>query len=523
VRDRVFLIATMALCAVASLVCILLEPVPYYNDAFIYLSLGEHLAHGQGFHSSLFIFHDLIQPPLYPLAIAAGALVTTPLRAAIAITVLSWALTIPALVRIHVGLFGRRGWHVVAASVAVFPMLSLSSILVTEPLFVCLTAWSVAFAFEAVEADRVRPALLAGLLIGLSILARPEGVLTAAVLGGLGLARRRWRFVVAAPLVASTLVLPYGLFLYSQLGYLTIIPKVRFNQPYAEALRRVDWPADQAAMPRRDQRITTTLMADHTNLVLPYAFTHPEFDPLSQFPLRENSEGLASRVRDGLAAARLILWTGVKAIGFWNPLALLVMLLALRRRPRDRVIATVALVAILLVPSLSSALNLETRFLTVSSVLSLILLGGGIAPAQDWLTKRLPWRPLLPMLVVAVYAGFLVRAAHPRDRENERVLGERCQRLIPTGANVMSHNARCAYLIHGSYFLLPYAEDQKTLTDYIANHGIDYAVLDEDNDATNPSPVIRDLHDHSTWPPSWRLIEAVPSPGGGQTVFVKLR
>jgi hypothetical protein len=538
--DRVWLAVTMLVCGAVSVACALLSPIPFFNDAMIYMSLGEHLAAGDGYRSSMHMFHDYIQPPFFPMLLAAFSKILGPLYAAIAVTALAWAATVPALVAIHRMIWGDRGWRFLAAAAAVSPILALSGVLVTEPLFACLTAWAIAFGFAAARTEKtVRYGVAAGLLCALSILTRPEGILTAAVLAVvlvLSRARGKNRFVAvgAAACVLAVVLVPYGFFVQKEIGTFSIVPKLRYNTPYADVLNHFDWPADQRDMAQRDMRPGYALMPDHLTFVFAYAFTHPEFDARAVFP-RGNANGAGVRVKDAAGAARLIAWASLRAFGFWNPLALLFAGAALSRLrknaadPPDRgLLATLVLfIGAFLVPTLSSKLNFEFRFLTNSATLSLLFISGGFAPVMDWVSRRAARvGPFVPAVLAASYVCFMpsalaYAAGFPPARKRIREIGDVCKRTLPAHAKVLDHNARCTFLVGGSFAAMPYVTSQAELDDYIRLQGLEYAVFDEDTMVKNPSPIIRGLNDPARWPSSWTEIATVHADAGTTTRIVK--
>src|SRR5262245_56238452 len=79
------------------------------KDAPHYLSLATHLASGAGYQSGYHYFHDLLQPPLYPLLVAFGIkLGASAVRSAMWVCLLAQMVTVIAAAGIHRQLWGLR-------------------------------------------------------------------------------------------------------------------------------------------------------------------------------------------------------------------------------------------------------------------------------------------------------------------------------------------------------------------------------------------------------------------------------
>lgn len=324
--------AACVACVAVALACIRAVPLLYYEDAVHYVSLGEGLASGRGFTSTVFRFPDLMQPPLYPALIALGSGVLGSIGAAVAVCVGAAALTVIALVLLHREAFGEgreTGWAITAAVAAVYPNLAFGAALVLEPLFVCAIAWA---AWLAVSGARRGAALRfagAGLLLGLAFLTRSEAVITMAVLGALaiawpGAARRRKALAAGALAVALAAVLvPYGLWMKARLGAFEVLPKVRYNVPYADITHHMAWEPDEAKLGGREQRTFFTLMPDRATFVMNHAFEHPDFDPRPHFPRRaEERAGLAATARQLAGNVRAVASDAIASAGTFHPVAL---------------------------------------------------------------------------------------------------------------------------------------------------------------------------------------------------------
>lgn len=552
-RAEAPLVGLAALAALTTLLCIHAAPVPYHNDAMNYISLGEHLGRGEGYTSSLRMFPVLIQPPLYPALIALGSLAGSGVTSAVAVCALASALTVVAVDRIHRTVWPSLSSVPAAALTAVHPFVAFAGALTSEPVFLACLSWATALGLAAVVHKSARRAAGAGALLALGLLTRPEAVLTAAVLATLfTLApsgpRLRHRAGLVAALLggAALLVVPYGLYLRSELGFFSVLPKVRYNTQFPTLVEHMEWQPDQTPDQARDLRVAHALMPDDATFVLDYAFYHPDFDPRSMFPQR--AEGGAAGLAPLLHGARVVAAYAIRHVGFLNPLALVAAAFAVARGVFGRastprgvgtppltrwlVGALVALVGAHLVPPLISGADFEARYLAPSALFSAPLVAAGAVQLFDRLrrpSQRV--RTLLAAaLLVAVHGPLTARLVHLILREGSRVDGPTllaatavCERVLPEGARVASENARCPFLRRGTYFMMPYVESTEQLQAYFAHHAIEYAIFDGDHLLKNPSRVLRGLRDRSRWPPTFRLLGEITARSGEPIYFVAVR
>jgi hypothetical protein len=520
----------LAACVAAAVagVCLATAVLPGFNDAFMYMSLGEHLARGEGYRSSTFMLPDLIQPPLYPIGIAAGLFVTrSPLAVAVAIQCACAALSVVGLVHLHRWLWGDRGWFFTAVVASSCPVLGLSGMLGSEPLFCCLVIGSFTLAIAGYRTQSAGLVALSALLAGLSVLTRPEGLLVAALVVALPLAsagppvRRGIRAAIALGMVAAVLT-PYALFLHARLGYYTVTPKAVFNMTQAELLQDLEWRPDQVAFLARDARITNALMPDLRNLVLTEKFLHPEIDVRHLFPVHPHHPVLA--VLQSLPGTlRLIAWMGVKRLGLLHPVFVALSVLAVVRGFRAArldwpLLALVGLIASNVIPSILRGLVTEARFLAAATLLCAPLVGRGASLFTEFVRERVPWTPRwtrtvpigVGLALVVVSLPPLVALARDSGSGGDHTAairaGEACVRELPRGARIMSLNVRCPYLVHGTHFPFPYVESPGELASYLEQNAIGFVELNVDDASHHVSPVIRALTTQAGLPDEWTPI-----------------
>ncbi len=537
--------APLALAAIGAVLvgawCIRAVPLLWHQDTCHYLELAASLARGDGYHSALNLFPDLIQPPLYPLALAAliraGA---SPVGAATAICLGAAALTAVGLVRLHEALWGARGRLFAAAVGAASPVLALADGLESEPLFLLLALLALLAAIGALRRRSAAIAALAGLAAGGALLTRPEGVLVAAVLAlllaatgsGLGRAARVAAFGLALGAVAT----PYGLWVRARTGHFEVLPKLRFNRLLADVTAALP---DEPGVPlaAKEMRALNSLMPDHATFILSRAFEDPGFDPRPLFPRVARSA--AGRAIDLLRHDREVLSDAARRTGLLHPLALALSIAAFvagtrRARPVETRVGVVALALLafaLLLPALLAGDAYELRFLAGATLFSLPLVAGGATLVADAVARRagrpLAVEALLATLLFAAFAALTTRlavtnAGGPASHERSSLITDACRRLLPEGARVVADHARCGWLAHGASLQLPTVDDLGALGDYLAAHRARYLLLDGRTLRRNPSAPVRGLIDPATWPRGWRALATLPPVGGDPLYLVEL-
>lgn len=370
---RAPLVAAVA-ALVAALATITTDPIGVFNDDGIYLLTAKALANGMGYvYPQLPGFPPAIHyPPAWPLLLAAVWKIAPEFPANISWFKLINPVVIAAAAAAGVH-FGQRllrlPWWValggVVAATLTVPVLLLTNLLLSEPLFLALLLPTLFVTERLVREGGVRLAIGAALLVALLVLVRTLGGVVL-VAGVMLLAReRRWREMVVFGGLTVALLMPWQLFVWrSSVGF---PDELRGSYgPYLE------WVADgyrAGGFPFLRAVVAKNLAATWTMLGV---FFSPLVDGLTRHVLAALAlltflGGLAGLARRGRAPVTALALAGYLAIvviwPFWVdrflwvmwPLLMLVALAgtllainALRDRGRPRLALGAAAVAALL-------------------------------------------------------------------------------------------------------------------------------------------------------------------------------
>lgn len=289
---------------VAALATMTSDPIGVFNDDAIYLLTAKALAEGQGYvYPHLPGMPPAIHyPPAWPILLAVVWKIAPAFPANI-----GWLKLInPVVIAIAAAVgvrFGQRqlGLHwwvalggVVAATLSV-PVLLLTNLLLSEPLFLLLLLPTLIVTERLVREGGVARALVAAILVALLVLARTLGgvVLVAGML--LLMRERRWRETVVFAAASIVLLMPWQLFVWAATP--TLPDELRGSYgPYLE------WVIDGYTV----GGIAFFLDVLSTNLTSTWAMLGVFTSPLVHGPMRQLMAGLATLAFAGgvLALAR---------------------------------------------------------------------------------------------------------------------------------------------------------------------------------------------------------------------------
>jgi hypothetical protein len=208
---------------VAALMTMTSDPIGVFNDDGIYLLTAKALAEGQGYvYPHLPGTPPAIHyPPIWPMLLAAAWKIAPAFPANIGwfklINPVVIALAAAAGVIVGQRLFGLRWWVALGGAVAAtltVPVLLLTNLLLSEPLFLLLLFPTLLVTERLVREGGVRQAVTAALLVALLVLVRTLGgvVLVAGVM--LLAYERRWKELVVFAALTVALLLPWQLFVW---------------------------------------------------------------------------------------------------------------------------------------------------------------------------------------------------------------------------------------------------------------------------------------------------------------------
>jgi len=198
----------------------------FFDDA-IYVLIGQALAEGQGFVNPQLPGAPpaVHYPPLYPMLLGAVLKVAPPYPGGLAwvkfVNPVLLGVAAYGLTRGFVRWFGLAPWQaglaVIAGTVSI-PMLVLTTVVLSEPLFLALVAPAVLSVERLRHRDGVGVIAVAAACGAAVMLARTVGVVFVAAGWGVLVLERRWRAALGYGIGVALLLLPWQLFVWKHGG-----------------------------------------------------------------------------------------------------------------------------------------------------------------------------------------------------------------------------------------------------------------------------------------------------------------
>jgi 4-amino-4-deoxy-L-arabinose transferase-like glycosyltransferase len=235
-----------------------------HGDARDYDLLGWNLAQGTGFTEYPPYLPTSFRAPLYPFFLAAVYLIFgRNLVAARLVQALVGALACPISAKIADKLFGRRVALVAGFGVALHPLLIyFEGWIITDTLFIFLFTLTVLLALRAIEQPSATRAIGTGVVLGLSVLTRPQAILMLPLLlvwfaVNLESTRTQVRFALVSLIIIATVgvLIPWTIRNYSVHGEWVFVSTqggytfYGANNPYAFGGHVPGWPAPIKGLP----------------------------------------------------------------------------------------------------------------------------------------------------------------------------------------------------------------------------------------------------------------------------------
>jgi hypothetical protein len=200
------------------------DPVGVFVDDGIYVLIAKALIHGQGYHYAFLPGSPpaIHYPPAFPVVLAAIMKVTPEFPANVAIlkfvNPVCFALGVYGAIRLGVRALGLSVVPValaVAVCALIAPVLMLTDVLMSEPLFFAVLAWALIAVEDTVANGGAKRAMTAAVLCALLLLVRTAGgMLVPAAVAALWLRGRR-RESVQFLMLAALLSAPWQLWVWS--------------------------------------------------------------------------------------------------------------------------------------------------------------------------------------------------------------------------------------------------------------------------------------------------------------------
>ena len=246
-------------------------PVGVAHDDGMYVILGKALATGQGYRW----LHVPGMPPAthfppgYPAVLALLWLLFPAFPANVIVFKLANALFM-SLAAVGTFVFARRRFEMTplgAGAVAVaatlgIPTLTLSALVMSEPLFLALLFPALVLAERVTDSDdaRVRDVVALALLTGVATLVRTHGIALIAAIILVFLARRRYRDAALFATIAVATLLPWQLWVGTHAN--AVPPTMRGNYEsygawFASGLRAEGWPLVMRTVARTTMEIVS--------------------------------------------------------------------------------------------------------------------------------------------------------------------------------------------------------------------------------------------------------------------------
>ncbi|MGI8864388.1 MAG: ArnT family glycosyltransferase [Solirubrobacteraceae bacterium] len=193
------------------------SPVGVGGDAGFYHSAASLIVHGHFLYRGIFghAYVTAEHPPLFPLVLSISSLFGgESLLAHRIVGCVLGSLAVVLIAELGSRAGGRRAGFIAGAIAALYPpLVTADGLVMSEPLFVLMSAAALLAAARAVRTGRTRDCATLGALVGLATLTRGEGLLLIPVLAWpaawLAAPQRRGMRLLASTAAAVALVAPW--------------------------------------------------------------------------------------------------------------------------------------------------------------------------------------------------------------------------------------------------------------------------------------------------------------------------
>lgn len=538
-REKVTLLLILAAAAVVRL-ALAMQPRIIKWDEPDYLTLGINLFAGRGYTTG--IVPELHYTPLLPILAGVLHLLTQNGEwASNIVFIIAGTLLIVPVYGLARRMYGGRVALITAVLLVIYPALTSSVLFwgtMTEPLFILLVYSAFYCVLAGIEDERRWPFAVAGVLLSLAYLTRPEALISCGLLTlyliVLWLVQKRLftRAVLArlALLLAAFVLVaaPYIGFLYAKSGRLLITGKLGLTYAMGEAVLNKD--------PAEYDRLIASLDSTGTQIVWysPDRFSYSVLGDLLSDPAAFAGRTLANaHVLSGQLFARAIFPT---LLGV--PVLLGLMRVAWDRRRLRRE----GLLAVLLAAPLVSFLpfHIEIRFFAPALPVLLIwtahgidLLGRWLLDSWDTLRGKPPagvdagWaRRAVALLPLALALAFFVlmtprvlRAGQSNTDWTHKDAGLWLEQNAAHDAVIMARDLAIAVYAERAWIPSPNAS-LDSVRSYAAHHAADYYVVDQP-EITSLRPQLSVLADVQT-APAWLRHEKTFTHGKNRTIVYSI-
>jgi len=476
--------------------CALIFSGPYLSpDGVHYLRLGYHLWHDFSYTSGGAMFPDIIQPPFYPFVAGFFSLFMPLLWAGKIASLLAGMLTIHVIYR-FLEKFGRKQALIGAKFTAGHPGLAaISAQAASEAWYILFITLWVLDGWRFVRGERNATRL--GVWGALGALTRPEMlVYILFFMAFVGFLRFRKKIAVtaaslaglAAPLVI--LILLYGAWAQSELGYFTISPKINFVRIQSKLARvALNTNPSLKKQPEKIRSYRSFYGTDpEGRQLMSHALLYKEPEAINWLHQHAWSRGgfrpaaFIKAVTTNLIKMlkKTITGTGLPVLYALFGVYGLILLLGENKR------AAGYLFMMILPLSMYLFVHVENRFLLGSwpaLVWPVAMAGSGVL--RKW-PRRLGWTVVLLVILIGGLPAWSNLPASFSKTDKMYKEGRAIRPFLTGKGIVMSRKPQVAFFAGHPYRLLPFAPIEK-LSVYSRYQGVDYLFLEKDDLALNPA------------------------------------
>lgn len=482
-------------------------------DGTHYTSLAYNIIHDFSYTSNVSQFPDIIQPPLYPFLVSFFTLIFNPAFAGKVVSLIFGLLLIHAVYKFTLYLKPDRMLAACAAwAVALHPgMISISAKAATESLYIFIVFSAITSGWRYIRAADTGLIFRVSFLWLLAYLTRPEGMIYfffffLALIFIRIVQKKNWIHIIYYLLPFTIGVSAYSAVTASQLGFVTISPKVSFVRGHARLsayFRNSDRHTGQKTSLRHHfERFKFALTPDGEALAANALFRRDtDFNqwlkeqndkvmrrqPIIKNMIKvvlTNADHMLEKLRYGLVLPPLYMILII--LGFF--------ILPIKKDHLKLYLYFLFMSSVVFTFLLS---HVEDRFLFTLIPLGAVIMGRGIRQllyfTDQTLGSLITSERILSMSLTFLFIILLtINLPHYylihdqlRRRAYYYEMGQELARVLPDDAVIAASRPQAVYFSGRRYQPLPYAPRKKTIY-YLKYQNVGYVLLEERDKVLRP-------------------------------------